>query len=240
MISQAANILLDAKSQPQRADVSGGVNFISNQQNQQMNGVANQGTLLFGADSTLKHAQFRNAVTFVEQVTGLPGDPRGTATRQVRAETLDVDFAPGPDRKSIAQKALAVGNAVAVLRTTPSKIGSRASKSGEQSTTISGDRLLATLANGNSIRQVDGSGHTQIVDQTQDGSTNTSSGDALHLTFTSQQKAVKKQAQETAQIDTAVQTGNVVLTETPAANAAQEPGKAAPQPLRATAHARRV
>lgn len=233
--SQMANVLLDSRSQPQRVDLGGGVTFLSHQKGQQMNGVANGGTLLFGANSMLKHAQFRNTVSFVEQVTGLPGDPRGTATRQVRASQMDVDFAPGPGGKSVAQKLLATGKAVVVLRTVPSNIGhqglSHGVKAGEQSTTIRGDQLLATLAHGSSVRQVDGSGHTQIMERAQDGSTSTSSGDTLHLTFTSAPARGATKDRERAQIATAIQTGHVALIEMPA----QKPGKPVPPPLHATA-----
>lgn len=226
MNSQEAIILLDDNSQPQRADLSGGVNFVSDQPGQQMNGVANQATLLFKPGSMLRHAQFRNTVSFVEQVTGLAGDAHGTATREVRAAKLDIDFTEGPDHKSLAQKLLATGHAVVVLRTIPSRAGPRSllhdGKSGEQSTTISADQLLVTLANGNAIQQLEGAGHTKIVRQAADGSANTTSGNTLHLTFTGQRKKGGS-----SQIDTAVQTGNVALTEIPA----QKTG----QPLQATA-----
>ena len=228
--SQTSQIQLDAKSQPLQADMGGGVNFVSNDANQSMHGNAVEGTLTFGANSTLKHAQFRNAVSFVDQVLKLANDPTGTASRQVQASKLDVDFVPGPDgKKSVAQKALATGNASVNLHTIPSK-------GPQELTTITGDQLLATLDNGTTIKQLDGSGHTKIVDLAQDGSTNTSTGDQLHMTFSPQAKPapagttltaadgiVKQPSKhsssadsQTSQVETAIQDGNVVLTQTPA------------------------
>ena len=226
--SQTATIALDEKSQPTQAVMGGGVNFIAKDDMQSMHGNAAEGTLTFGPDATLKHAQFRNTVSFVDQQLQLANDPQGSATRQVQASKLDIDFTTGADKKAVAQKALATGNAVATLRTIPSK-------GPEQSTTISADQLLATLSNGRAIQQLDGSGHTKVVDQAQDGATSVSAGDVLRITFLPQSrdaasaKSTKMAGVEAAQIDTAVQEGNVSLTQTPAKNAKTQ------SPLRATA-----
>lgn len=224
--SQTANVLLDEKSQPTQAVMGGGVNFIAKDDAQSMHGNAVEGTLTFGPGAMLKHAQFRNVVSFVDQQLKLANDPQGSATRQVQASKLDVDFTTGANKKAIAQKALATGNAVATLRTIPSK-------EREQNTTISADQLLATLSNGRVIQQLDGSGHTKIVDQAEDGTVNTSTGDNLHITFLPQSsisaKAHTSPTIQAVQIDTAVQEGNVSLAQTPAKTAKSR------APLHATA-----
>jgi lipopolysaccharide export system protein LptA len=204
---------LDAKSQLERVDMGGGVNFVSNDEDSSMHGNAVEGTLTFGPNSMLKHAQFRNAVSFVQQVFHLANDPRGTASRQMQASKVDVDFIPGPDgKKSIAQKALGVGGAQVNLHTIPSK-------GAQQLTNIRGDQLLATLdPGGQSIRQLDGSGNTKITDLAQDGATSTSTGDQLHVTFLPQgtkQPTAGKQGSQASQVDTAIQDGHVVITQTP-------------------------
>jgi lipopolysaccharide export system protein LptA len=233
--SQTANVALDENSQPTQTLMGGGVNFIAKDEAQSMHGNAVEGTLTFGPDAVLHHAQFRNAVSFVDQQLKLDNDPQGSATRQVQASKLDIDFTTGADGKAVAQKALATGSAVATLRTIPSK-------GPEQNTTISADQLLATLSNGRAIQQLDGSGHTKIVDQAQDGATNTSTGDVLRISFVPQNlvppaataRSHASPAIQAAQIDTAVQEGNVSLTQTPAKNAKSSDGSAQ-LPLRATA-----
>ncbi len=226
--SQTANVALDDKSEPTQAVLGGGVNFIAKDDAQSMHGNAVEGTLTFGPEAALRHAQFRNAVSFVDQQLKLNNDPRGSATRQVQASKLDIDFTTGPDGKAVAQKALATGNAIATLRTIPSK-------GPEQNTTINADQLLATLSNGRVIQQLDGSGHTKIIDLGQDGSMNVSAGDVLHITFVPQDqspavaKSRKAPPLQAAQIDTAVQEGNVSLTQTPAKGAKNQ------LPLHATA-----
>ncbi|HTZ90314.1 MAG TPA: LptA/OstA family protein [Alloacidobacterium sp.] len=232
--SQTANVDLDEKSHPVQAVMGGGVNFVAKNDAQVMHGNAVESTLSFGPDGVLHHAQFRDAVSFVDQQLKLDDDPHGSATRQVDASKLDIDFTTGPDKKAVAQKALATGSAVATLRTIPSK-------GPEQSTTISGDQLLATLGDGRALRQLDGAGHTRIVDLAQDGSTNVSTGDMLRISFVPRNSTPaagvsrqKSSSMPAAQIDTAVQEGNVSLTETPAKNAKAANGNAQ-SPLHATA-----
>jgi lipopolysaccharide export system protein LptA len=247
VVSQVANVQLDQDSQPTQADMGGGVFFESVDALHHMRGNAIEGTLRFGPESTLKHAQLRNAVSFVDQLLSLPNDPRGNATREVRSSTLDVDFALGADGRAQAQKALAVGDAVVVLHTIPSK-------GPQQNTTISGDQLLATLANGNAITRLDGTGHTKIVDLAANGATNTTTGDTLAVNFTPPevQKAAKPvkgsrgkpaslaTAGAGSQVESALQQGHVVIVQTPpppaATNAPSKSGQQTPStPLHATA-----
>lgn len=211
---------LNEKSQPTQTDIGGGVNFVSASPSESMHGNAISGTLTFGDNSMLKHAQFRDAVSFVDQVFTMPNDPRGAASREVEASKLDVDFVPGPDaKKAIAQKALATGNATVSLHTIPSK-------GPQEITTINGDQLLASLtSDGRAIQQLDGAGHTRIVELAKDGSTNTSTGDRLQVTFSTpnagssngvvKQLATAPHPAPASQIDTAIQDGHVVLTQTP-------------------------
>jgi lipopolysaccharide export system protein LptA len=225
---------LDARSQPVQTDIGGGVYFTSSDENESSHGTAVSCTLNFGANAMLKHGQCRDAVSFVEQILKLANDPKGTASRQVQATKLDIDFVPGVDgKKSVPQKALAVGGAQVNLHTIPSK-------GGQLLTNISGDQLLATLdASGSAIKQLDGTGSTKITDLAQDGSTSTSSGDKLHVIFHQAPKAAdgkqtatrsesktdgKRSAArgdgaDSSQVETAIQDGHVVLTQTPAKKA---------------------
>jgi len=219
LTAQTSQVQLDAKSQPVQIDMGGGLNFVSETDNQSMHGNAVEGTLTFGPMSTLRHAQLRNAVSFVDQLLTLPDDPRGTASREIQASKLDIDFAPGADpKKTVAQKALATGNAAVNLHTV-------SSKGPQQLTNITGDQLLATLENGKTLKQLDGSGHTKLVDLAADGASTTTRGDRLQLTFAPQvphkpapTKAAKSPTppgSQNVQVETAVQDGNVILTQTP-------------------------
>ncbi|MGB6160569.1 MAG: LptA/OstA family protein [Acidobacteriaceae bacterium] len=232
-----ARIWMDAKSQPTQADLGGGVQFASARDDETLRGSAGNGTLLFETVSIgphsqtgLRHGEFRQNVSFDEEVTGLAKDPRGHAEKQLHAEKVDVEFAPPKAGQSVeARKAIADGSPVVTSRQTPSK-------GPEQTTRISGDQLVATLDTGNALRQLDGTGNTQIVQSATDGSHDTTKGDLLHATFIQRPRAVPEnqgQGQANASqhktgrekdqgpkmqtaLETAIQDGNVVLTETPA------------------------
>ena len=228
--AETAHILLDAKSQPMQADLGGGVQFASIRENQTMRGSSNNGTLLFaeaaaGQQTQLRHAEFRDNVKFDEDVNGIAKDPRGRAQKQLQAQKVNVDFAPASGRRGVeARKAIAEGSPVVTSRQMPSK-------GPEQTTRISGDRLVATLAAGNALQQLDGTGNTEIVQSATDGARNTTRGDVLHANFMQEPAAAKEttakdtvprpgtkkpQPRMETTLETATQDGNVVLTETPA------------------------
>ncbi len=227
-----AHIFLDTKSQPTRTDLGGGVQFASTRENETMHGSSGSGTLLFaGANAgthsqpTLRHGGFRDNVSFEENVSGLAKDPRGHAEKRLLAQKLDVEFAPVKGGRGVeARKAIAEGRPVVTTRQVPSK-------GPEQTTRIDGDRLVATLGAGNALRQLDGTGNTEIVQSSTDGARNTAKGDLLHATFVQQlapgsartpRSAVKESAGKSGTphmettLETATEDGNVVLTELPA------------------------
>ncbi|HEY6445042.1 MAG TPA: LptA/OstA family protein [Acidobacteriaceae bacterium] len=238
--SATAQILMDAKSQPTLAELKGGVTYASERGNASMHGTASEGTLRFvaerGADgrtqTALQHAEFRRDVNFAEAIAGLAKDPRGHAEKQVQGQKVDVDFAPpGAGGQIEARKVVAVGNPIVTMRQMPSK--------GPASLTrISGDQLVAMLDPGNVLKTLDGTGNTKVDDESTDGSRDTSQGDILHATFSQRAapaagsanrrtgKAPAKNARRRASVapeprmeatlDTAVQDGHVIVTETPA------------------------
>jgi lipopolysaccharide export system protein LptA len=238
--SGTAAIAMDTRSQPTTAELGAGVQFDSAHDNATMHGTSAEGTLQFGSvrgvdgrtQTGLRHAEFRQDVQFAEKVAGLAKDPHGRAEKHLQGQKVDVDFAPSaPEGGVEAHKAVAEGNPAMTLEQIPSK-------GPAQTTRISGDRLVAVLGAGNALQQLDGAGHTRIDSESADGSKDTSQGDVLHATFTQQAAAKKTGAtgkpgktrgenahrkgasaaesgMETA-LETAIQDGNVVLTETPA------------------------
>ncbi|HEX4310831.1 MAG TPA: LptA/OstA family protein [Acidobacteriaceae bacterium] len=247
--AQTAQILMDEKNQPTQADLGGGVQFASSRENETMHGAANNGTLLFatmngasGTETSLRHGEFRQDVNFDEEVAGLAKDPHGHAQKLMHAEKVDVDFAPQRPGQSLqARSAIAQGNPVLTSKQMPSK-------GPEQTTKITGDRLVATLGEANAMRQLDSAGNTRIVQSSTDGSHSTTNGDRLHASFVQEPAPVKtnpgtrppaksgptrsgnknqKQQGPRMQttLETATQDGNVVMTETPAkkAGATTEP-----------------
>ncbi|HTX40457.1 MAG TPA: LptA/OstA family protein [Acidobacteriaceae bacterium] len=249
--SQTAEIVMDAKSQPVQAVMGGGVEFASARGNDTMNGSSREATLDFvsyrmasGSTQTqIRHAEFRQAVEFAELGTGLEGDPCGREEKHLAAQKVDVEFArTAPGQPVEARLATAEGNPVVTMQQLPTRRPS-------QTTRISGDRLVATLAGDNELERLDGTGNTQIAQNSSDGAHDSSRGALLRATFVQQAPARRGAAPqgeaqsggerpcaapataphpagaakpgssgpktETA-LETAVQDGNVVLTETPA------------------------
>ncbi len=225
LYSTTATVHFNPSSEPTTARAGGGVNFVSSSPESSLHGNAVEGTVIFaqGPDgkAILSHAQFHNAVSFVIQQKFIEGDPRGSATREMTASKLDIEFSPGPDGKSLAQKATAQGGATVNLHDLPYGVAPRNS-------TVYGEQLVATLAGGRGLRQLDGSGGTKIIDYAPDGATDTTTGDVLHATFETIAKAEEKKGKvrhllstqpslhESATVSMATQQGHVTLAAQPA------------------------
>jgi lipopolysaccharide export system protein LptA len=238
--------LLNTKSQLLRADLGGGVTFAEAKADERMQGRADTGTLWFAAipgasgATELRHAEFRENVRFTQETAEKPGDARGPAFRDLNAQTVDVEFATTAVGQPITAKtAIAHGSPVLTMRQMP---GMGPHPGLTQTTRISGDELVATLGAGNTLQELDGTGHTQIESQSSDGARETSRGDVLRATFGEQpsrhgtrvqqarakpaggsgagRKRKKSEQGPTMQtvLETAVQDGNVVLTEIPASH----------------------
>jgi len=228
LYSTTATVNFNPRSEPITARAGGGVIFISNSPESNLHGNAVEGTVIFTQDpdskTTLSHAQFHNAVSFVVQQKAIGGDSRSSATREMTASKLDLEFGLGVDGKSVAQKATAQGGATLNLHDLPYGLPPRNS-------TVYGEQLVATLVNGRELRQLDGSGGTKVIDYAPDGASDTSTGDVLHATFQTMAEAggaksktrhgestqhVQAKLNESAAIETAIQQGRVTFAAQPA------------------------
>jgi lipopolysaccharide export system protein LptA len=231
--TRKAHIDLGPKSEPQQAVMDGGLLYVADNSARVMHGSASSGTLLFGPQSTIKHAQLRDAVSVVdeEKLPPVPSasskskqNPPESTTRQIGATKVDIDFTSGPDRRPVAEHILAVGGARLNVHTIYAKTP-------PEDTTVTGDQLFATLVDGEVLSSLRGTGHTGLVDVSTSGVKQTSTGDNLLLTFAPPRlpptKPEAKVArgktepptppQPAAQLQSAVQVGNVTLAqETPA------------------------
>ena len=220
--ARIAHVDLDAKSEPQQATLDGGLLYVDNDEARLVHGSAASGTMLFGPQTTIRHAQLRTAVSVVDEEK-LPQldsaktkqNPAQSTTRQVQAAKVDIDFARGPDRRPLAQHILAAGGGRVNVHTIYAKTP-------PEDMTIGGDQLFATLLDGEVLSSVRGTGHTSLVTVSPAGVTQSSKGDNLLLTFASPRSPAKAQGkaakgkqtnppQAAAQLQSAVQLGNVTL-----------------------------
>jgi lipopolysaccharide export system protein LptA len=225
--TRIAHVDLGPKSEPQQAIVDGGVLYVANNAARLLHGSASSGTLLFGPQLTVRHAQLRTAVSVVDEekfpqvnaATSKQNAPEST-TRQVQASQVDIDFVTGPDRRPQADHILAAGgarlNAHSIYAKTP-----------PEDTTAQGDQLFATLVDGEVLSSLRGTGHTSLVSVSPSGVTQSSKGDNLLLTFAPPRavkaegkgpKATAPTPQPAAQLQSAVQLGNVTLVQQGAAS----------------------
>jgi lipopolysaccharide export system protein LptA len=244
--TRKAHIDLGPKSEPQQAVLDGGLLYVANNASRLLHGSASSGTLLFGPESTVKHAQLRDAVSVVDEEKLPPvssasskskQNPPESTTRQIGATKVDIDFAADPGRSPMAEHVLAVGGARLNVHTIYAKTP-------PEDTTVTGDQLFATLLDGEVLSSLRGTGHTSLIDVTPNGIKQTSTGDNLLLTFApphlpparleakvAKGKTEPPAPQPAAQLQSAVQVGNVTLTqETPAkpADGNNQPGAGAP------------
>ena len=244
--TRIAHIDLGPKSEPQQAILDGGLLYVANNAARLLHGSASSATLLFGPQPTIRHAQLRTAVSVVDEEkmpqidTGKTGSrtrqnaPQST-TRQVQAAQVDIDFSPGPDHRPQAQHILAAGGGRLNVHTIYAKTP-------PEDTTIQGDQLFATLAGGEVLSSLRGTGHTSLVSVSPSGVTQSSKGDNLLLTFApphplktgapaAKGKPYTPTPQPAAQLQSAVQLGNVTLVQ----QGAVTPGGQTPSPTTATA-----
>jgi lipopolysaccharide export system protein LptA len=240
--ARIAHIDLGPKSEPRQAILQGGVLYVADTPARLIHGSAAAATLQFDPQPTIRHAQLRTAVSVVEEekapqinaATAKQNIPQ-SSTRQVQASQVDIDFASGPDRSPQARQILAVGGARLNVHTIYTKTQ-------PEDTTVQGDQLLATLVDGEVLSSLKGDGHTNLVSVSPAGVTQSSKGDNLLLTFAppdAAQKAGQTPKSKTggapnqppAQLQSAVQWGNVTVIQQDAAPS----GGPTPPPTTATA-----
>ncbi len=151
-----------------------------------------------------------------------------------RPRKVDIDFKTGPDRSPQAEHILAAGGARLNVHTIYTKTP-------PEDTTVQGDQLFATLVDGETLSSLRGTGHTSLVTVSPNGVTQSSKGDNFcspspHLIPVQSRGGSKAKSdapapQPAAQLQSAVQLGNVTLVQQGAAN----PGGQTPPATTATA-----
>lgn len=224
VFSKLAQIALNSQNQPRIASLSGGVTYTSHTPRESMNATARHAQLVFQAEpghpgrTLLQHAQFVDSVHLIQQLTGVPGDPRAVSTRNVSGGLADVTFVPGAgDAKAIPATITLRQNALATLHTVYTHQPS-------EQTSIRADKLIATLNAGRILRTVTGIGHAELSSLGKNGSVNTTHSDSLHLVFAQQvqkhaARGRKPGSVATVQLVSAIEDGHVVMRQMPAKTA---------------------
>ncbi len=215
---------MTAAGKPQNASLDGDVHF---------QGEGSSGS----ADSALLHFDAAGNATQVDLLHSVHVESTGTSGEQ-DALTADrvVAHLVQDGRRTSMRDAVATGNAM--LRS----VGTIAAKNKDASPTrqttivhaVELHAVTAVAGLNRYVSAVDGTGNTRIDQTSSTGEIRTSSGDVLHATMRSPDS---KSTNTTAgQLQTAVQTGHVIVTQhVPAAPATSKAAATAAQDTRATA-----
>lgn len=222
-------VLLNAKSRPKSAMMTGGLQYAESGKLRQAQGEARDGKATFDSEGRLQRVAMTGAVRLHERVRATASANSPWSERNLAANAMDLSLVPNRAGKSQLQQAKATGNArLSVTKSTKDKAG----RSAETSSDAAADVLTAGFADvngGSQLSVVNGTGHTMLRQVSATGVVDTSSGDTLEVHF---RPAAARDSQPPNQIASAVQEGNIVLTQTPA----KRPGTAgSPQEQKATA-----
>jgi lipopolysaccharide export system protein LptA len=187
VVSQRADVELNAASQPHSALLTGGVLYTSDQSLRQMRGAANEATIGFSSQAKPQpeHAVFTGAVHMIERTRATEAVREPWSVRELTATKFEAALMATGAGKPQLRNAEATGSAHLTIVNN----GSLASAAGEGRTELSGDDLKALLTpagDGKQPPQLDtiaGRGHTVLHQVSVTGVDQTSTGDTLDAKF---------------------------------------------------------
>ncbi len=203
------NVLLNAESRAQSAVLMGGVRYVADEALRQAQGAAAEGQAAFDAEGRLKHVLLTGAVKLHERIRASDAASGAWSERDLEAERVDLALASDVGGKAQLQDAKAAGDARLKVVSSAGKPGQGATSSDAR-----GDVLTAHFVQVDGAQRlglVNGAGHTLLRRVDTAGTVNTSSGDGLEVRF---RQVVSASGRPADEISTAVQQGNVVMTQT--------------------------
>jgi lipopolysaccharide export system protein LptA len=228
VVAPRGNILLNAESRPQSAVFTGGVRYVADGALRQGQGESAEAKAAFDKAGRLQHVVLTGAVKLHERIRASGGPSAPWSERDLGAGTVELALVSDKAGKAQLQDAKAIGGARLKVVSPTGKPGHVAMASSD----LGGDVLTAHFVPVDGVRRlsvVNGAGHTLLRRVSATGVVNTSSGDVLEVHF---KPTASRGASTTDEIATAVQQGNVEMTQTPV----KKPGDAgSPQEEKATA-----
>jgi lipopolysaccharide export system protein LptA len=226
--SANADALLNAKSQPERVHLMGGVGYESDEPVKQARGKANDATIGFDGQGQAKTAVFVGGVDLIERVRASEDVREPWSTRELTAAKVELALLSPVRGKSEVRDADATGAAHLTLVSNGS-VG-KPLRTSDGTTELLGDELKAHLGVGQApsvgmkrvgpqLETVVGVGHTALRQATVGGAMQTSAGDTLDAKFrpglgAKTQKSGSsdsKGMQAADELESAVQQGHVAM-----------------------------
>ena len=185
LVSQQADVVLNTKSQPQSAVLTGSVHYSSDLLLMQRSGQAEEASIAFDEQGQAKQAVFTGSVHMSERMRATEAAREPWSTRDLTAAKVEVTLLPVGGGTVQVRDVEATGSA----HLTAVNNGSLASLKDAGRDEISADVLTAHMASAGKGRQtqqldtVSGRGHTLLHQVKANGTDQTSSGDTLDAKF---------------------------------------------------------
>jgi len=185
VVSQRADIVLNAAGEPQSALLTGGVKYALDRPLRQVRGLADEATIAFDRQKNPQpqHAMLTGAVHMTERTRATEAEREPWSTRDLTAAKVEAALVPAGPGQSQLQDAEATGNPHLTI------VNSGSLASGSGTTELSADVLKAHMIAANDAKQppqldtLAGRGHTLLRQVSVDGTEQTSAGDTLDAKF---------------------------------------------------------
>jgi len=185
LVAQSADVMLNAKSQPQSALLTGGVRYNSEMPLMQRGGQADEASIAFDAQGQAKQAVFTGSVHMNERTRATAASAEPWSTRDLTAARVEAALVPVDGGTVQLRDVEATGNA----RLYAVNNGSLAKPRNVGRSEMAADVLTAHMQVAGSGKQppqldsVAGRGHTLLHRMSANGIDETSSGDTLDAKF---------------------------------------------------------
>ena len=234
VVSQRADVDLNASSQPQRVHLTGGVQYSSDQPLHQMQGQSGEATIEFDSAGEARHVEFAGAVHIFERTRATENEREPWNTRDLtgaKVEAALVSEGAGKagsrawNRTSTGTTQVRDVEAIGGARLAVVNNGTLAHAHGRATTELSADDLKAHLIAAKDasvppwLDTVTGRGNTILHQVTAKGVDQTISGELLDAKFHGQSPGSSisasgkaKQSEDVDDVESAVQLGHVTMT----------------------------
>ncbi|MEO6817852.1 MAG: LptA/OstA family protein [Edaphobacter sp.] len=227
VVAPRGNVLLNSESKPQSVVLSGGLRYVADEPLGQSQGEAAEGKASFDKTGRLQHVVLTGAVKLHEKIRASDASALWSE-RDLGAGMVELALVSDKAGKAQMQDAKASGDARLKVVSPTGKPGHVTMTSSD----LAADVLTAQFVPVDGVRRISvvhGMGHSSLHQVNAKGVVTTSSGDSLEVHF---KPTVGHAGGTTDEISSAVQEGNVAMTQTPVS----KPGDAkAPQQQKATA-----
>ncbi len=223
----------DEDSNPQHGNLEGGVMFDSSEAGRHFHGTSPTAELEFTGTGVLSHAHLERGVKFSSEEQATVATASSQSQRTWTSPVADLDFG-SPAKGQIALSRIHGTGGVVITSETQRGNGAPVPSR------MAADDVRGVFDANSALNTVTGVGHASIVQTTQTGTRQSTSGDRLEAHLVqgppadeklNQKRENRSQLPTSSRIESATVVGNVVLVQQPTA----QPNAPVPPSLRATA-----